>query len=67
LLVRDAGGGLTDLAREVIIGSLHRGAAGCPFRRRLAYRPIGLTRPIEDAVSECFSESAVVGSTGCGH
>jgi hypothetical protein len=67
LLVRDTSGGLADLAREIIIGSLYGGAAGCPFRHRLAYRPIGLTRAIEDSASERFSEGTVIGSAGCYH
>src|SRR4029077_17982179 len=33
LHVRDTSGPLTDLAREVIIGSLDGGSASCPFRR----------------------------------
>lgn len=61
LLVRHTGGGGADLTREVIIGSLHAPAAGCPFRRRLAQCRIGFSRPIEHSASESVSESRVIG------
>jgi hypothetical protein len=40
LLVGDASGGFTDLAREVIIGSLDGGSTGCPFSPRHGVPPV---------------------------